>query len=166
MATTQRLAEITGGVAYGEVAIAGISTDSRSLDPGALFVALRGETFDGHDYLAAALEAGAAAILVDTPAPFEPRIEVKDTLLALRAIAADHRSSLTTARVVGITGSTGKTSCKDLLASALGVGTWASPRSFNNEVGVPLTVLSAPMDTEILVLEVGSRGVGHISNLI
>ena len=166
MVTSQRLAEITGGVAYGEAALTGISTDSRSLDPGSLFVALRGETFDGHDYLAAALEAGAAAILVDTPAPFEPRIEVEDTLLALRAIAADYRSSLTTARAVGITGSTGKTSCKDLLASALGVGTWASPRSFNNEVGVPLTVLSAPMDTEILVLEVGSRGVGHISNLI
>jgi UDP-N-acetylmuramoyl-tripeptide--D-alanyl-D-alanine ligase len=166
MWSTERIAEITGGTAVGDGKVTGISTDTRSLEPGALFVALRGETFDGHDFLSAAMEAGAGAVLVDTSVPISPRIEVADTLLALRAIAADYRRALTASRVVGITGSTGKTSCKDLLASALGVGTWASPKSFNNEVGVPLTVLSAPEDSEILVLEVGSRGVGHIRDLI
>lgn len=166
MWTTERIAEITDGVAFGEASLTTISTDTRSLEPGSLFVALRGENFDGHDYLPAAMEAGAAAVLVEAETTTGPRIEVADTLLALRKIAADYRRSLTSARAVGITGSTGKTSCKDLLASALGVGTWASPRSFNNEVGVPLTVLSAPEDVEVLVLEVGSRGLGHIQNLI
>ncbi len=163
---TRQIATVTGGVAVGDAEITSIATDTRSLEPGSLFVALRGDRFDGHDYLATALAAGAAAVLVDEPAPIEPRVVVSDTLLALRSLAADYRSSLSGARAIGITGSTGKTSCKDLLASALGVGTWASPRSFNNEVGVPLTVLSAPPDTEVLVLEVGSRGVGHIRDLI
>ncbi len=163
---TRQIATVTGGVAVGDAEITSIATDTRSLEPGSLFVALRGDRFDGHDYLATALAAGAAAVLVDEPAPIEPRVVVSDTLLALRSLAAEYRSSLSGARAIGITGSTGKTSCKDLLASALGVGTWASPRSFNNEVGVPLTVLSAPPDTEVLVLEVGSRGVGHIRDLI
>lgn len=161
-----RIAEITNGQPVGEAEITTIATDTRSLEPGSLFVALRGDRFDGHDYLEAAMEAGAAALLVEEPATIEPRIEVSDTLLALRQLAADYRRSLTVAHAIGITGSTGKTSCKDLLASALGVGTWASPQSFNNEVGVPLTVLSAPADTEVLVVEVGSRGVGHIRDLI
>jgi len=164
--STDRIAEITSGQAVGEAEITTIATDTRSLKPGSLFVALRGDRFDGHDYLEAAMQAGAAAVLVEGPATIEPRIEVSDTLLALRHLAADYRRSLTGARAIGITGSTGKTSCKDLLASALGVGTWASPRSFNNEVGVPLTVLSAPADTEVLVVEVGSRGVGHIRDLM
>jgi UDP-N-acetylmuramoyl-tripeptide--D-alanyl-D-alanine ligase len=104
--------------------------------------------------------------MVDEPSHLEPRVEVSDTLVALRMLAEYRRRELVGAHAVGITGSTGKTSCKDLLASALGVGTWASPRSFNNEVGVPLTVLAAPDSAEVLVLEVGSRGLGHIRTLI
>jgi UDP-N-acetylmuramoyl-tripeptide--D-alanyl-D-alanine ligase len=164
--STDRIAEITSGQPVGEAEITSIATDTRSLEPGSLFVALRGDRFDGHDYLEAAMEVGAAAVLVEAPATIEPRIEVADTLLALRQLAADYRRSLTGAHAIGITGSTGKTSCKDLLNSALGVGTWASPQSFNNEVGVPLTILSAPADTEVLVVEVGSRGVGHIRDLV
>ncbi len=162
----EEIAKITGGLEVGAAEIVHVTTDTRELVPGDLFVALRGEHFDGHDFAAAAIAAGAAAVLVDAPTEVEPRIEVADTLLALRQLAADRRRSLEPVDAIGITGSTGKTSCKDLLASGLGVGTWASPRSFNNEVGVPLTVLSAPDSTEVLVLEVGSRGLGHIHDLI
>ncbi len=164
--TTDEVAKITDGVAVGRAEVSSVSTDTRSLAPGALFVALRGERFDGHDYVHAAAEAGAAAVMVDEDVTLEPRIEVADTLLGLRLLAADRRRSLPGVRAIGITGSTGKTSCKDLLSSALGVGTWASPKSFNNEVGVPLTVLTAPNTTEVLVVEVGSRGAGHIRQLI
>jgi len=164
--TLEEIARITNGAAVGGAEVSGVTTDTRELAPGDLFVALRGEHFDGHNYLDAAMAAGAAAVVADGSTDVEPRVEVPDTLLALRLLAAHRRRALDGARAVGITGSTGKTSCKDLLASALGVGTWASPRSFNNEVGVPLTVLSAPVGTEVLVLEVGSRGLGHIRNLI
>ncbi|NNC91120.1 MAG: UDP-N-acetylmuramoyl-tripeptide--D-alanyl-D-alanine ligase, partial [Acidimicrobiia bacterium] len=165
--TLEEIAKITNGAAVGRApAVSRVTTDTRSVVPGDLFVALRGEHFDGHDFLASAMAGGAAAVVVDGPADVEPRIEVPDTLLALRLLAADRRRALAGARAVGITGSTGKTSCKDLLASALGVGTWASPKSFNNEIGVPLTVLSAPVGTDVLVVEVGSRGLGHIRDLI
>lgn len=163
--TLTDVAHATAGTAYGTADITSVSTDSRAIEPGALFVALRGLQFDGHDYVEAALQDGAAAVLVDEAVSVAPRIEVADTLSALRMLAEARRTQLEAARSVGITGSTGKTSCKDLLASALGVGTWASPRSFNNEIGVPLTVLSAPDDVEVLVLEVGSRGIGHIRSL-
>ncbi|MEE9184377.1 MAG: UDP-N-acetylmuramoyl-tripeptide--D-alanyl-D-alanine ligase [Acidimicrobiia bacterium] len=153
------------GTAFGQATITAVTTDSRHVPPASLFVALRGEFFDGHDFANQALDDGAAAILVEVGSQLEPRVEATDTLQALGALGARRRRELN-AQSVAITGSTGKTSTKDLLASALGVGTWASPRSFNNEVGVPLTVLMAPDDTEVLVLEVGSRGIGHIRNLI
>ncbi len=159
-------AEITDGTAVGTAEITSVSTDSRTLAPGSLFVALVGDHFDGHDFVRDAMTAGAAAVMVAGRVAMEPRLQVTDTLIGLRRLAIDRRNRLSGSRSVGITGSTGKTSCKDLLASALGVGTWASPRSFNNEIGVPLTVLGAPDDTEVLVLEVGSRGVGHIAALI
>ncbi|NNF11224.1 MAG: UDP-N-acetylmuramoyl-tripeptide--D-alanyl-D-alanine ligase [Acidimicrobiia bacterium] len=164
--TAADVAGITGGSAVGSAEITGVSTDTRTLKPGDLFVALRGENFDGAAFAGEALAGGAAAVMVDHPVPLEPRIEVPDTLVALRRLAEARRGELADLRTVGITGSTGKTSCKDLLASALGRGTWASPRSFNNEIGVPLTLLSTPPDSEVAVLEVGSRGVGHIRTLI
>jgi UDP-N-acetylmuramoyl-tripeptide--D-alanyl-D-alanine ligase len=160
-----QIAEITGGTAVGEADVSGVGTDSRRVAPGSLFVALSGDRFDGHEYSQSALEGGAAAVMVERPVDEVPRVEVEDTLEALRRLAVHRRGALTV-QAVGITGSTGKTSCKDLLASALGVGTWASPKSFNNEVGVPLTVLAAPDASEVLVVEVGSRGLGHIRHLI
>jgi len=96
--------------------------------------------------------------------PVSPRIVVDDTVAALRDLAAKRRAELTIP-VVAITGSTGKTSTKDLLAAAL-PDAWASPRSFNNEIGVPLTVLQTPADCAHLIVEVGSRGVGHIDWLM
>jgi UDP-N-acetylmuramoyl-tripeptide--D-alanyl-D-alanine ligase len=162
--TLAMVAAATGGVIDGEptMPVRSISTDSRDVEPGAVFVALRGPHHDGHDHAADAVAVGAVAALVEHGAHphLVPRIDVEDTSQALRDLAALRRGELDLP-VVAVTGSTGKTSTKDLLAAAI-PGAWASPRSYNNEVGVPLTVLSTPIDAEALVIEVGSRGLGHI----
>jgi UDP-N-acetylmuramoyl-tripeptide--D-alanyl-D-alanine ligase len=166
--TLAAVASVTGGRVVGDqtMGVASIGTDSRDIAPGSLFVAIAGAHFDGHDFAADARTAGAAAVLVDTVHDIAvvPRVEVADTVTALRDLAAHRRSQLTMP-VVAVTGSTGKTSTKDLLAAAL-PGAVASRRSFNNEVGVPLTVLAAPLDAPYLVLEVGSRGRHHIEWLM
>lgn len=162
------VAEACGGELHGPAdrVIGRVGTDSRHVEAGELFVAVVGESFDGHKFAADALDSGAAAVVVDAASGVDvaPRIVVADTLAALRDLAARRRAELA-ASVVAITGSSGKTSTKDLLAAAL-PGAWASPRSFNNEVGVPLTVLQTPDDCRYLVVEVGSRGVGHIDWLM
>ncbi|MEN8233518.1 MAG: UDP-N-acetylmuramoyl-tripeptide--D-alanyl-D-alanine ligase [Actinomycetota bacterium] len=166
--TLSTVAAATGGVVDGDptMPVHSISTDSRSIEPGSVFVAVRGEVHDGHDYAADAVAAGAVAALVEqgTHVDLVPRIDVADTATALRDLAAHRRSELDVP-VIAITGSTGKTSTKDLLAAAI-PGSWASPKSYNNEVGVPLTVLSTPGDATALVIEVGSRGLGHIKWLM
>lgn len=163
--TLGEIAAVVGGAVVGDpdVRTTVVSTDSRSLQPGSLFVAIRGERHDGHAYVSHAMAAGAAAVLVDAEwgADAVPRVEVADTIEALRDLAAKRRSELRMP-VVAVTGSTGKTSTKDLLVAAL-PHAFGSPRSFNNEIGVPLTVLAAPEDADHLVLEVGSRGAGHIA---
>ena len=160
------VADATAGIASGTAVVTSVSTDSRSIAPGALFVALVGEHLDGHDYLETALEAGAAAVVVERGRLPDGAagVEVADTLEALIALAVRRRTELTMP-VIAITGSSGKTTTKDLLAAALGPGTHASPESYNNEVGVPLTVLSCPDDATSLVIEAGSRGRGHIAML-
>jgi UDP-N-acetylmuramoyl-tripeptide--D-alanyl-D-alanine ligase len=157
------IADATGGMLVGDpgILVTAIGTDSRDVAPGSAFVAVAGERFDGNDYAAAALAGGASLVLVDRPdCDLVPRIEVDSGLTALRDLAARRRAELA-CPVIGITGSTGKTTTKDMLAAAL-PGAWASPRSYNNEVGVPLTVLDAPAEPAYLVVEVGSRGIGHI----
>ena len=162
--TLATVAAATGGIIDGEptMPVCTISTDSRNVVPGGVFVALRGANHDGHDHAADAVGVGAVAALVErgTHPNLVPRIDVEDTSVALRDLAAHRRGELDLP-VVAVTGSTGKTSTKDLLAAAI-PGAWASPRSYNNEVGVPLTVLSAQNDADALVIEVGSRGLGHI----
>lgn len=162
--TLATVAAATGGIIDGEptMPICSISTDSRNVVPGGVFVALRGANHDGHDHAADAVGVGAVAALVEhgTHPSLVPRIDVEDTGEALRDLAAHRRNELNLP-VVAVTGSTGKTSTKDLLAAAI-PDAWASPRSYNNEVGVPLTVLSTPNDAATLVIEVGSRGIGHI----
>jgi UDP-N-acetylmuramoyl-tripeptide--D-alanyl-D-alanine ligase len=161
------LAATLGGALIGdpEVTVTGVSTDSRDVHPGDLFVAVDGETHDGHEYAAAALAAGAAAALVARDAGLAGnRIRVADTLTALRDLAVRRRSELAMP-VVAITGSTGKTSTKDLLGAAL-PGSWAAPRSYNNEIGVPHTIFRTPETARYLVAEVGSRGRGHIAFLM
>ncbi|HEX5630403.1 MAG TPA: UDP-N-acetylmuramoyl-tripeptide--D-alanyl-D-alanine ligase [Acidimicrobiia bacterium] len=160
------VAAATGGIAVGDAVVTGVVADSRRVTPGVLFVALRGNRVDGHEFVGAAMSAGAAALLVEPGRlPDDcPGVEVADPAAALIALGALRRGELEMP-VVAITGSSGKTTTKDLTAAVLGPGTHASPDSYNNEVGVPLTVLSCPDDAGALVLEVGSRGVGHIAAL-
>jgi UDP-N-acetylmuramoyl-tripeptide--D-alanyl-D-alanine ligase len=163
---TADLAAATGGHLAGpDVTVDGASIDSRTVRPGQLFVPVVAER-DGHEFVPAALERGAAAYLTAREPAGGTAVVVDDTVAALRAIGQLARDRLS-CPVVGVTGSVGKTSVKDLLAAALGVGlrTTASQGSFNNELGVPLTLLSAPADAEAVVVEMGARGVGHIADL-
>lgn len=165
--TLKDVARITGGVIVGDpqLVVTSIGTDSRAVAPGSLFVAIVGEIYDGHRFAAQALQAGAHAALVsEVPTDLSAAVVVDDTLAALLVLATAHRQRFT-GTVIAVTGSTGKTSTKDLLAGALN-GSHASPRSYNNEIGVPLTILSAPVDAPYVIVEVGSRGVGHIELLM
>lgn len=157
---------MAGGTLSGpDVTVDGARIDSRLVRGGELFVALRGAR-DGHDFVEAALDAGAAAALVAAEIGRGTAIVVEDTAAALTRLATAARDRLPP-RVIGITGSVGKTSTKDLTAAALG-RRWrasASAKSFNNELGVPLTVLGAPDDVEAVVVEMGARGKGHVASL-
>ncbi len=143
----------------------GASIDSRSISGGELFVPIVAER-DGHDFIEAALANGASAYLTSGPTPAGTWIAVADTGRALTELGVAARSRLT-GPVIGVTGSVGKTSVKDLLVAATGSArrTHANPASFNNELGLPLTLVNAPDDTEITVLEMGARGIGHIAEL-
>ncbi len=142
-----------------------VVTDSRQVSPGCLFVAIAGERVDGHDYAEAAVQQGAVAVLAQRPVGV-PAIVVDDPQQALGRLARAVCDRLAVT-VVGVTGSSGKTSTKDLLAQVLSrLGpVVAPPGSFNNELGLPLTVLRADDSTRVLVLEFGARGVGHIRTL-
>jgi UDP-N-acetylmuramoyl-tripeptide--D-alanyl-D-alanine ligase len=160
------VASATGGTLAGpDAELDGASFDSRSLRPGQLFVPIVAER-DGHDFIDSALAAGAAAYLTSRAPGAGTAIQVADTARALMELGRWARDRLT-ARVVGITGSVGKTSTKDLVVGAVGVGqrVAANERSFNNEQGLPVTILGAPDDAEVLVLEMGMRGFGEIRRL-
>jgi UDP-N-acetylmuramoyl-tripeptide--D-alanyl-D-alanine ligase len=162
------VAGITGGRLVGPSTDAvgtGIAFDSRALVSGEVFVALR-DARDGHDFAADAIARGAAFAIVEREVTGVPAVLVADVPAALFALARAGRDRLD-ARVVGITGSVGKTSTKDLAAAALGAAhhTHAAPASFNNEIGVPVTVLGAPEPTEVLVVEMGARFPGNIAEL-
>lgn len=144
-----------------------VATDSRALGDDALFVALRGEHADGHDFVGPALDAGARAVLVERPvASGAVTIEVDDAWRALAQLGAAVRRRVDPT-VVAITGSVGKTTTKDLTAAALRAArrTVAAHGSYNNELGVPLTLLATTVGTEALVVEIGARGVGHVAAL-
>lgn len=167
-----RIAEITAGVlneaaqgAVPDVSVTGFVVDSRLARSGDLFVAIRGERVDGHDFAAQAIAGGAVAILSQRDLVDVPCIVVADPVLALGAIAAWYRQNVLQARVIALTGSSGKTTTKDLIAQTLEGRVVAAHGSFNTEVGVPLTILQADENTEFLVLEMGMRGIGHIRYL-
>jgi UDP-N-acetylmuramoyl-tripeptide--D-alanyl-D-alanine ligase len=165
---SEAAAGIGGRVVGPDVEFDGASFDSRTTLPGQLFVPIVADR-NGHEFIGAARERGAAAHLSSEPDRQRrdgTAIEVADTAQALLALAGWARQRLE-ATVVGITGSVGKTSTKDLMAAACGAGrrTTANERSFNNEQGLPVTILNAPGDTEVLILEMGMRGFGHISRL-
>jgi UDP-N-acetylmuramoyl-tripeptide--D-alanyl-D-alanine ligase len=164
------VAKATNGSLVGQNAhLSGVSFDSRNIRPGQLFVPIVAER-DGHDFIEAALAAGAGAYLTTGKTFGRTSITVPDTLAALLQLGAWGRNKLGAQidkRVVGITGSVGKTSTKDFIAAALGstLRVAANERSFNNDQGLPVTILNARDDVEALVLEMGMRGFGEISRL-
>ena len=165
--TTREVATAVGGTVTGpDTVVEGASTDTRTLLPGQLFVpvvALR----DGHDFVPAALAAGAAAYLTSRSPAGGTAVVVDDTSRALWELGGHARTRLGDL-VVGITGSVGKTTVKDLAAGSLGAGlrTHATRASFNNELGVPLTLLGAPDGVEAVIVEMGARFPGDIAALV
>jgi len=160
----------TGGRVLRGVAPAafhGVSTDTRTLSAGSLFVALKGEQFDGHGFVDEAFSCGAGAAVVSVGlAATGPLILVDETLKALGAIAAAHRAALPV-QVVAVTGSTGKTTTKEMIAAILSQGgpTARTPGNFNNEVGVPLALLDLDQSHRAAVVELAMRGRGQIAYL-
>lgn len=179
------IAEVTGGAvvdgpqkigASGEEIVTSVSTDTRKIQSGALFVALRGEKFDGHTYLTTAAENGAVAFVVEDSHSHDvaqaiheaglPHVEVIDTLHAFGDIARYVRDAFT-GPVVGITGSVGKTTTKEMVAQVLEAdfNVLKSAANFNNEIGVPQTLFQLEPNHTALVLEMGMRGLGQILRL-
>lgn len=155
---------------FQEVSIEGVSIDSRKITPGNLFIPFKGEHSDGHRFVEDALKKGAAAALwqkdVPNPPADLPILVVEDTLLALQELARSYRNELDV-KVVGITGSNGKTTVKDMTANllALEYKVQKTEGNYNNHIGMPLTILSLDEDTDIAVLEMGMSGRGEIEFL-
>lgn len=175
--TEREILEATGGVRIGApvldiegiTVVESVSTDTRTMQPGALFVALIGEHFDGHTFCQTAFDKDAALLLVSDEHMLPERaagILVPDTLLALHALARAYRRKLA-CKVIAVTGSVGKTSTREMLYAALShsLRTHATKHNLNNEIGLPLTILSAPADTQLLIVEMGMRMRGEISVL-
>ncbi|HZR05616.1 MAG TPA: UDP-N-acetylmuramoyl-tripeptide--D-alanyl-D-alanine ligase [Candidatus Udaeobacter sp.] len=169
-----QIAKFAGGslsCGDGTVVIDKVSTDSRTIKRGELFVALRGENFDGHNFVDAVATSGAAGAIVDSgwegqvPENFA-LIRAKDTLLAYQQLAANYRKSLTL-RVVAITGSNGKTSTKDFAAAVLArrFRVTKTQGNFNNHVGLPRTILEATLQDEVAVWEIGMNHPGEVAAL-
>jgi UDP-N-acetylmuramoyl-tripeptide--D-alanyl-D-alanine ligase len=154
----------------GPLELAGITTDTRSIEAGQLFVALRGERFDGHDYLESAVATGAAAVVVSSTRPLGslgvPVFQVADTLVALGALASYWRRAWGKT-VVAVAGSNGKTTTKDLIRAALGeeIRVHATTGNLNNRIGVPLTLLATPAEAELAVIELGTNIPGEVAIL-
>lgn len=171
--TLTRVAELTGGVLHGparagDVVIDGpVTTDSRECGPGGLYVARIGEHADGHDFVPDAAARGAVAALTSRIVGGLPSVVVDDVQLAFGRLARGVVDAAPALHVIGITGSSGKTSTKDLLAAVLATAgeTVAPVGSLNGEVGVPLTVCRITPSTRFLVVEMGARGIGHLAYL-
>jgi UDP-N-acetylmuramoyl-tripeptide--D-alanyl-D-alanine ligase len=168
--TQERVARALGTGPSALVPFSGVSTDTRHITRGDLFVALRGERFDAHDFLSDARDAGAAALVVSDATKAVglglPVYVVPDTLVALGQLATAWRRAWGRS-VIAVAGSNGKTSTKELLKAALG-GTLvvhATKGNFNNLVGVPLTLLAIPSDAEVAVVELGTNAPGEIATL-
>ena len=144
----------------------GVSIDSRSLEEGALFFGLKGQNFDGNKYAISAIEKGAKYAVIDDPVyhhSSEKMVLVEDSLKSLQGLAAYHRQQFNIP-IIGLTGSNGKTTTKELLQTVLSTTfkTHSTKGNFNNHIGVPLTLLAMPMDTEIAVIEMGANHIGEI----
>ncbi len=171
--TLAEIRDLTGGRVVGtdapdDIVVDGVvTTDSRDVTPGSLYVARVGEHADGHAYVRAAVDAGAVAALTSRAVEGVAQVVVDDVQTAFGAVARGVVDRAPELRVVGITGSSGKTSTKDLLAAVLEsvAETVAPVNSLNGEIGVPLTVCRVTPTTRFLVAEMGARGIGHIDYL-
>ncbi|WP_026473761.1 UDP-N-acetylmuramoyl-tripeptide--D-alanyl-D-alanine ligase [Alkaliflexus imshenetskii] len=145
-----------------------VTTDSRNCAPGAIYFALRGDRFNGNDFARSALEAGCSLAVVDDESLKHTQgcYWVQDALAALQQIASHHRA-MTAVKIVGITGSNGKTTTKELMAAVLGqkYKVWFTQGNLNNHIGVPLTLLAMPPGTELAVIEMGANHIGEIAAL-
>lgn len=156
--------------AFDSVIVKGVSIDTRKIGSGNLFVPFKGENVDGHQFVRQAIDNGASAALWDINVPNPPEdipvIVVEDPLLALQSLANQYRHELDL-KVVGITGSNGKTTTKDIVANLLSVKyrVHKTQGNYNNHIGLPLTILSLPQDAEVAVLEMGMSGFGEIELL-
>ena len=171
MFTTVEIAEVTGGkLLGGSVTVTGVSTDTRTIAPGMLFVAIRGESFDGNDYIGAAAEKGAAAAISDRSSGADgysiPVILVEDSRAAQLALARYHRERFPL-KLVGVTGSVGKTSTKDMVYAVLSAKytTLKTEGNFNNDIGLPRTLFRLNESYGAAVIEMGMSGLGEISVL-
>jgi len=179
--SVEMLVELTGGellLGPAETVVNGVFIDSREVQPGAAFVAFGGEQTDGHEHIGGALQSGARAVLVTRDdegvrAVFAEHgrhesalVLIDDPQRAIEALASWHRDRLHIP-VIGITGSTGKTTTKDFVRSVLAtrMRVVATSGNRNNELGVPLTIMDAGADTEVLVVEMAMRGTGQIAHL-
>lgn len=166
--TLSEIASAIGGELFGngDKTVCGISTDSRKTMPEELFIALRGEKFDGHDFIPD-LWGRCSAIITEEPAPGFDGILVPDTLKALGALSAYWKRKVAPKITVGVTGSVGKTTTKDLIASVLKekFKTHCTAGNFNNHVGVPITLIRIEKDTEAVVCEMGMSARGEIEYL-
>ncbi|MED5072894.1 UDP-N-acetylmuramoyl-tripeptide--D-alanyl-D-alanine ligase [Anoxybacillus geothermalis] len=172
--TVRQIAEMSGGRCvkseWETIAVSGVSTDTRAIQAGNLYVPLIGAKFNGHAFVNEAVQKGAAAVLwaeaEGTPPEGVPAIIVDDTLSALQRLAARYRQQLGL-KVVGVTGSNGKTTTKDMIAALLAANyrVQKTEGNLNNHIGVPLTLLSLEEDTEIAVVEMGMSGFGEIERL-
>ena len=166
--TLAQAAQWCGGTVdpkYAQISFLGASNDSRSVKPGQLFVALEGVR-DGHDFIPAALAAGAAAVLCSHSGGDFPAIVVKDTRKALGDIAREERKRLNV-KVVGVTGSVGKRTTKEMIVGILSqkYRTGKTPVNHNNDIGMPMAILALPEDTEVAVLEMGMNHFGEMAYL-
>ena len=157
------------GALSGTVFISGVSTDTRTIEEGNIYIALKGENFDGHNYTDQAVAKGACAVIVNSATKVPSNavgIVVKDTLKALGSIAEHYRFKLG-CKVIAVTGSVGKTTTREIIKAALEPSflVWSTKNNLNNEIGLPQTILSAPEGTKVLVVEMGMRGRGQIDYL-
>ena len=168
--TLDRVAEALGDGPRGPVALRGVTTDTRTISQGDAFVALRGERFDAHDFLAEAVQGGASALVVERPEAAArlgvPVYAVEDTLVALGALGHFRRRAWGRP-VIAVAGSNGKTSTKELVRAALGstLAVHATKGNLNNRIGTPLTLLALPDDADIAVIELGTNVPGEVAIL-
>lgn len=164
---SDEIAAATGGVSQGSFSVDGVTFDSREVGIGDLFIALKGQSTDGHQFTAQALAQGASGLLV-SEAVAAPHVRVEDTMLALEALGAAARDRSTALRI-GVTGSVGKTGVKEALAAALrrsaSRGVHASVKSYNNHTGVPLSLARMPKDSQYGVFEMGMNHAGELTAL-